>query len=349
MKNYFFLLVAAFFFGLTSCSEKMKESGIPDFEWMKDVGARELPDVSSPTLFVNEFGATGDAVVMNTQFIQAAIDSAYNSGGGKVSFDPGIYLTGAVFVKSGVTLEIPKGTQVIASQDLADYPIIETRVAGIEMKWPSAILNIIDQNKVAIIGDGVVHGRGKPFWDKYWEMRREYQPKGLRWIVDYDSQRVRGILVQNSQDVSLKDFVLYQAGFWSLHILYSDHVTVDGMIISNNIEGRGPSTDGVDIDSSTKGLVQNCMVNCNDDNFCLKAGRDADGLRVNRPCEYIVIRDCISRAGGGLFTCGSETSGGIRYVLAHDLKAKGTSVGLRFKSAMNRGGTTQHIYLKDIE
>lgn len=349
MKNYFFLLAAALLFGISSCSENIKESGVPDFEWMKDVGARELPDVSAPTLFVNEFGAKGDAVVMNTEFIQAAIDSAYTSGGGKVSFDPGIYLTGAIFVKSGVTLEIPKGTQIIASQDLADYPIIDTRVAGIEMKWPSAILNIIDQNKVAIIGDGVVHGRGKPFWDKYWEMRREYQSKGLRWIVDYDSKRVRGILVQNSQDVSLKDFVLYQAGFWSLHILYSNHVTVDGMIISNNIEGRGPSTDGVDIDSSTKVLVQNCIVNCNDDNFCLKAGRDADGLRVNRPCEYIVIRDCVAGHGDGLFTCGSETSGGIRNVVAYNLKGVGTKNGIRFKSAYNRGGVVENIYIYNIE
>ncbi len=36
-------------------------------------------------------------------------------------------------------------------------------------------------------------------------------------------------------------------------------------------------------------------------------------------------------------------------MLAHDLKAEGTTVGLRFKSAMNRGGTTSHIYLRNIE
>ena len=58
--------------------------------------------------------------------------------------------------------------------------------------------------------------------------------------------------------------------------------------------------------------------------FVLKAGRDADGLRVNRPTENVVVRNCIARKGAGLLTCGSETSGSIRNVLAHDLIAYGT-------------------------
>ena len=143
--------------------------------------------------------------------------------------------------------------------------------------------------------------------------------------------------------------MLYQPGFWSLHILYSHHVTVDNIIISNNIEGHGPSTDGIDIDSSEYILVQNSIINCNDDNFCLKAGRDADGLRVNRPCQYVVIRDCEAGHGGGLFTCGSETSGGIRHIVAYRMKGVETSCGLRFKSTCQRGGIIEDIHLYDIE
>ena len=134
-----------------------------------------------------------------------------------------------------------------------------------------------------------------------------------------------------------------------MHILYSQHVTVDNIIISNNIEGRGPSTDGVDIDSSSKILVQNSYINCNDDNFCMKAGRDADGQRVNRPCEYVVIRNCVAGHGDGLFTCGSETSGSIRNIVAYNMKGYGTKYGLRFKSTVQRGGTIENIYLYNIE
>jgi polygalacturonase len=324
------------------------QSALPDFPWMAAVGASEYPD--NPTVYyTSAYGATGDAVTDCTRAIQSTIDDCAARGGGVVTFSPGIYLTGSLFIRSGVNFRVPKGTMLVGQQDIAAYPLIDTRVAGVEMQWPAALINIIDAKRAAISGDGVIHGRGKVFWDKYWAAREEYDPKGLRWIVDYDVQRPRGILVANSEEVTVRDVVVYQAGFWSLHILYSSRVTVDGVIISNNIEGRGPSTDGVDIDSSRDILVQHCLVNCNDDNFCLKAGRDSDGLRVNRPCERVVIRDCVAGHGDGLFTCGSETSGGIRDVVAYNLTARGTRYGLRFKSTARRGGTIENIWLCNIE
>ncbi|MDD3080070.1 MAG: glycoside hydrolase family 28 protein [Paludibacter sp.] len=336
----FILLVCSF-------AKADEKNEFPAFAWMKDVGAKSFPE-SSKIYYVNDFGAVGDAVMDCTEAIQKTIDVCATNGGGKVSFHPGIYLSGSVFVKSNVNFEISKGTMIIGSQNLADYKKIDTRIAGIEMTWPAGLVNIIGQKNAAISGDGVINGRGKIFWDKYWMMRQEYDPKGLRWIVDYDCERPQGIIISNCKNVTVKDIVLYQPGFWSLHILYSDHITVDGVIISNNIEGRGPSTDGIDIDSSTKILVQNSNINCNDDNFCLKAGRDADGLRVNKPTEYVVIRDCVAGHGDGLFTCGSETSGGIRNVVAYNLKGVGTKYGLRFKSTVQRGGVIENIYLSDI-
>jgi len=333
----------------TICSTAFStQHGIPNFKWMKDVGAKSYPK-SDKTYYVNDNGAVGDAVVLCTAAIQKTIDQCAANGGGKVTFHPGIYITGSVFIKSNVNFEVPKGTMLQGSQDLADYKHIDSRIAGIEMNWPAALVNIIGEKNAAISGEGVINGKGKVFWDNYREMRKEYDHKGLRWIVDYDCERPRGILVSDCENVTVKDIVLYQPGFWSLHILYSTHVTVDNIIISNNIEGRGPSTDGIDIDSSSKILVQNSNINCNDDNFCLKSGRDADGLRVNRPCEYVVIRNCIAGHGDGLFTCGSETSGGIRNIVAYNLKGIGTKYGLRFKSTVQRGGVIENIYLSNIE
>lgn len=321
---------------------------IPDLAWIKTVGARTVPQGTS-VFNVSDYGANPDGVTINTKAIQKAIDDCASKGGGVVTFSPGRYLTGSIYVKEGVNFNIPKGVILLGSQNLDDYPEMDTRVAGIEMRWPSALINVLDQKNVLISGDGVVHAQGKVFWDSYWALRKDYEARGLRWIVDYDSKRPRTLLVSHSSDVTIKDVTFQQAGFWTIQLLYSTQCTVDGVIIQNNVGGHGPSTDGVDIDSSSQILVQNCDIDCNDDNFCLKSGRDADGLRVNRPTEYVVIRDCVSRAGGGLLTCGSETSGGIRYVYAENLKAKGTNVGIRLKSAMNRGGTTEHIYIKNIE
>ena len=318
-----------------------------DPAWVQEVGAKTRP-TGKALVAAAKYGAVGDGKTLNTQALQKAIDAAAKKGG-VVTLAPGQYLTGSLFLKKSVTLRLDKGVTLLGSQDLKDYPEIMTRVAGVEMKWPAALLNINDQDNVAIEGEGTVDGQGKPFWDKYWAMRKEYDPKGLRWIVDYDAQRPRLLVIANSKNVTLKGLTLQRSGFWTVHVLYSEHVTVDGITVRNNLGGHGPSTDGIDIDSSRYVLVQNSDIDCNDDNFCLKAGRDADGLRVNRPAEYIVIQNCVAGAGDGLFTCGSETSGGIRHVIARNLKAKGTKVGIRIKSALTRGGTVEDIRVDNIE
>jgi polygalacturonase len=291
--------------------------------WVSKAGARKIPS-SKNQYWVNNYGAANDGSKLSTEAIQKAIDACAAKGGGIVSFKPGTYIMGSIFLKTNVHLVIDKDVLIKGSQDFADYPEIDTRIAGIEMKWPAALINIVNQKNVQVSGKGKINAQGKFCWDKYWAMRREYEPKGLRWIVDYDAKRVRTFLVQSSSDITLKDLTFSNAGFWTVQLLYSDHLTVDGITVKNNEDGRGPSTDGIDIDSSSWVLVENCDIDCNDDDFCLKAGRDADGLRVNRPTEYVVIRKCIARKGGGLLTLRSETSGGIRHVLATDLKAMGT-------------------------
>jgi len=135
-----------------------------------------------------------------------------------------------------------------------------------------------------------------------------------------------------------------------VHICYSQRVHVDGTTIRNNIGGRGPSTDGIDIDSSSGVLVEHCDIDCNDDDICLKAGRDADGLRVNRPTEKIVIRDNTVRGGAAGITIGSETSGGIRDVEAYRIHVlRPVPNGILFKSASTRGGTIENIVIHDID
>ncbi|MCD8173269.1 MAG: DUF4450 domain-containing protein [Alistipes sp.] len=320
----------------------------PEMDWVKEVGARDI-QIPAAVFYAEDFGAVGDGTTMNTAAIQAALDACRDAGGGVVTFRGGRFVTGSVYIHDGIYFNIPQGTTLLGSEDLADYPDIDTRVAGVEMVWPSALVNVLDGRNVRIGGGGDIDGRGKVFWDSYWSMRRDdYEPRGLRWIVDYDCKRARMILIQDSENVVLDNLTLKRAGFWTVQLVYSKNCTVDGIVIRNNIGGHGPSTDGIDIDSSSYILVQNCDIDCNDDDYCLKAGRDADGLRVARPCEYIVLRNCISRRGGGLLTCGSETSGGIRYVLAEDLHAIGSSSGIRLKSAFNRGGYIEHIYMRRV-
>ena len=349
MKNALSILTLAALMvtcAFESRGQKKQQSIDPTFpSWTKKTGARVAPK-SKRTCSVDSPGAKPDGITNSTNAIQKAIDECSKSGGGIVSFGKGEYVTGALFLKNNVDLRVGEGVTLLGSQDDNDYPRAPTRVAGIEMRWPSALINVNDARNVKISGGGTIDGRGKKWWDKYWALRREYEPKGLRWASDYDAERVRLMVISRSSDVTVENVSLKRSGFWTVQILYSDHVTIDGVKISDN---GGPSTDGVDIDSSTYVLVQNCDIDNNDDDICLKAGRDFDGLRVNRPTEYVFIRDNLIRRGGGIISFGSETSGGIRHVAALNNRGIGTKEGVRFKSAKTRGGYVEDVLVRGLK
>ena len=309
------------------------------------------PAYAAPKIFfANDYGAKGDGTINNTAAIQQAIHTAANNGG-TLTFKPGIYLTGSLFLESGMTFEVPEGVTLIGSEKLIDYPERPTRIAGIEMSWPAALINVRDQQNVTITGKGTIDGDGPIWWKSYWDLRAKYEPKGLRWASDYDARRPRLMLFQNSSNVHLGGGItLKRSGFWTVQVLYSHDITIDGVIIRNNEGGKGPSTDGIDIDSSRKVEVVHADIDVNDDALCLKAGRDSDGLRVNRPTEDIIIRDSIIRHGAAAITIGSETSGGFRNIEAYNITAlSGVPSGVLFKSAHVRGGWAKDIRIHDLD
>lgn len=306
--------------------------------------------IAQPKIFfANDYGAKPDGAALATAAIQRAIDTAAKAHG-TVSFKPGTYLTGSIFLKSGVTLDVPEGVTLIGSDKLADYPELPTRVAGIEMTWPAALVNVRDQTNVTITGHGTIDGDGPPWWKSYWDLRKIDEPRGLRWASDYDAKRPRLVLIQNSSNVHFGGgLLLKRSGFWTVHVLYSHDIAIDGVTIRNNEGGRGPSTDGIDIDSSHDILVAHADIENNDDALCLKAGRDSDGLRVNRATENVVIRDSIIRRGAAAITIGSETSGGFRNIEVSNITAlSGVPSGVLFKSAHTRGGYAKDIRIHDL-
>lgn len=339
------LLLFSVFVNVTKAQKSVQSTDKTLPSWTKKTGSRTEPKGKS-IFSTNPYGAKADGTTNSTKAIQRAIDECSQKGGGIVSFEKGEYITGAIFLKNNVNLLIDAGVTLLGSQDDGDYPRIATRVAGIEMPWPAALINVNDAKNVKISGGGTIDGRGQKWWDKYWNLRKVYDPKGLRWAADYDAERVRLMVIWRSSDVKIENVSLKRSGFWTVQVVYSDHVTVDGVKISDN---GGPSTDGVDIDSSSYVLVQNCDIDNNDDDICLKAGRDSDGLRVNRPTEYVFIRDNLIRRGGGIVSFGSETSGGIRHVVALNNRGIGTKEGVRFKSAKTRGGFVEDVLVRGLK
>ncbi|MHA6310218.1 glycoside hydrolase family 28 protein [Pantoea sp. S-LA4] len=302
---------------------------------------------------VMDFDAVPDATSLSTQAIQRAIDSA--TDGDTVLIPAGRFLSGALFLKSNMTLELADNAVLLGSQQLEDYPQIDSRVAGIDMVWPAALLNINHCRNVTLCGNGTIDGQGAVWWHKFWGddensgMLAEYSQRGLRWVVDYDCQRPRNLVVYHSENVTLAGFTSRDSGFWNVHVCYSTQIILQGLRVLNQ---TGPSTDGIDIDSSQQVRVEGCTVSCNDDNICVKSGRGAEAQQLGRTARDIIIRDCTLLKGSGI-TLGSETSGGIENVIIEHNRFSGTGVGFRIKSARNRGGwisniIVRHLTLEDV-
>jgi exo-poly-alpha-galacturonosidase len=267
--------------------------------------------------------------------IQSQIDDCASKGGGTVSIHEGTHVTGSLFLKSHVTLNLEKGAIIKGSEDEEDYPTIDTRVAGIEMKHPAALVNAIDCTDVAIIGPGTIDGSGKHWWDIFWKTREE-RGRG----VDFQVPRPRLICFTRCENVRVSDVHLENPAFWTLHILYSKNVEITG--VTQRAPKKAASSDGIDIDSSSDVRITKCDISCDDDDIVVKSGRDADGLRVNKPSENITISDCTIGAGGGI-AIGSETAGGIRHVLVKNCTFNGTGAAARVKSMPGRGGVVEDI------
>ena len=299
---------------------------------------------------IKDYGAAGDGITPATAAIQAAVDGAA-AVKGMVVVPPGTFLTAPLFLKSGIEFHLSEGAVLLAVTDEEQYPQVWSRVAGIEMEWPAGVLNIIGQTDVTISGQGIIDGQGQVWWHKYWGedhrggMRKTYEQQELRWAVDYDCKRPRNLLAMNSRRLTVREITSRRSGFWNLHVCYCEDVLVADVQIRDN---EGPSTDGIDLDSCRRVTVENCTISCNDDNICVKSGRDADGLRVARPCEDITIRNCRLLAGSGL-TLGSETSGDIRRVNVEKITFEGTDCGLRIKSARTRGGIVEDIQVRRLK
>ncbi len=302
-----------------------------------------------PEFDPRDFGAVADGEHLDTDAMQRAIEAAAPRRG-RVVLRDGCFRSGALFLRSGVALQVEATATLRGSTQLVDYPVINTRVAGIEMRWPAALVNAIGIEDVAITGTGTIDGDGAVFWAAYWALRAAYEARGLRWASDYDAQRPRLLLVQSSRRVCIGGgLLLRRSGFWTLHICYSEQVRVDRITIRNNDDGRGPSTDGIDIDSSQRVLVRRADIAVNDDAIAFKAGRDADGLRVARPTCDVLVADCTVRDGATGVAFGSETSGGFENVRVRRLTVHApVPVGVLVKSARTRGGYGRDIRLSGL-
>lgn len=286
-----------------------------------------------------DYGAKDDAAFKNTSSIQAAIDAC--TAGGTVYIPKGTFISGALFLKSNMTLYIEKGGMLKGSTLPEDYlPMILNRFEGWELKTFASLLNAGTLNRngtynvenLRITGGGTISGGGRKLGDAI------VKTHGLRG-------RGRLILLMNCQEVSISNLTITEPPSWTIHYIYSDNVTCkDLTIITKGIHNG----DGIDPDSSTDSYIFNCTFDTGDDCIAIKSGKNPEGFYVGKPTTNVRITDCDFIRGHGI-SIGSEMSGGVSDVLVQDCKAGALLHGMQIKGTKERGGYVKNVTVTDCE
>ena len=251
---------------------------------------------------ITDYGVKDDGSVQ-TDKIQNLIDEISKNGGGVLVVPSGTFITGALFFKKGVNLYVCKGGVIKGSDNITDYPLMQTRIEGETCIYYPALINADSVDNFKMFGDGVIDGNGEKSWYAFW-LRLKWNPNA----TNKDEQRPRLIYISNSNNVFISGLTLQNSHFWTCHIYKCQKVR----FINCEIKAPrdiAPSSDAIDIDACIDVHVKNCLINVNDDAIVLKGGKGpwADIDENNGPNERVVVEDCIIEYAHACLTCGSES------------------------------------------
>ncbi|MBJ6110770.1 right-handed parallel beta-helix repeat-containing protein [Hymenobacter sp. BT523] len=257
---------------------------------------------------ITQYGAGTDSTTLSTQAIQQAIDKASAAGGGTVVVPKGVFLSGALFFKPNTHLRLQAGAKLKGSDNIADYPLVPSRMEGQKLDYYAALVNAKQVNGFTISGPGTIDGNGLKFWKRFWFYRDSMQKLG-KYATNLEVHRPRLVFIWGSNNVTIKNVKLHNAGFWTTHLYQSNNVLIDGCDIRSPFRPvKAPSTDAIDIDVCRKVTVRNCYISVNDDGIAIKGGKGptAQKLPENGPIEDVLIENCTFGEVHAALTCGSE-------------------------------------------
>lgn len=289
-----------------------------------------------------------------TAAFAAAIKQCADAGGGRVTVPPGKFLTGPIHLRSNVELHLSAGSEIIFSDRFEDYlPVVPVRVGGIDVLNYSPLIYAKDCTNVAITGKGKLNGNAGKWWQwkgrettAHFKMGADGVPLEKRVFGTPEAGiRPNFLVLLNCRNILLEDFTIGSGPNWTINPVYCSNITIRGVTVDTD----GPNNDGIDPDSCSDVLVENCTFSTGDDCLVLKSGYNEDGWRVNRPTENVIMRHCFSKHGHGGLVVGSEMSGSVRNVFMHDCEFEGTDRAIRIKSRRDRGGVVEKIYARDIK
>jgi len=212
-----------------------------------------------------------------------------------VLFSPGTYVSGTLFIKSGVILELLSGSVLLGSPRLADYPVTEPNIRSYTERYVCRSL-IYGENleNIGIVGAGTIDGNGHG---------PEFQEKGYK-------QRTRPYIIRfiKCKGITLNGVLLTRSPMWMQHYLDCDNIRMKNVRVFNH---GNRNNDSVDIDGCRDVIISDCIFDSDDDGITLKS-------TLLRPSENVTITNCVVGSHCNAIKMGTESHGGFRNVIISD-------------------------------
>ena len=255
-----------------------------------------------------------------------------------------IFLSGSIDLSNttNLTLSFLPGSGIYGSSDMDLYPLQgmlpPTNVPQLAQQW-TALIYARNVSGLTLEGDGVIDGLGWPWWKNATTLIHQ-RPK-LVEIIDGDRVTFRGLTFRNSP-------------FWTLHTIYCRDVAFLGLTIT--APRSVGNTDGIDPDSCSDVLIQDCVIDVGDDAISLKSDFRIDpstGVVKLLPTERVVIRNTTVLWRN--IALGSSTFGNITDVLvdggriAADNDTLPTRWAFKIKTHIPFGGHVSNVTIRGTQ
>lgn len=320
----------------------------------------------APVFDIRDYGAVGDGTTLNTAAIQGAIDAA--TKGATVLVPSGVFKTGALWLKSNMTLEVVAGGTLLGSEDAADYPY---HYRLYDYSTDERFYSLVNAQSfdgkqlenIRIVGNGTIDGNG-------WKQDGVDDADGFPVLPAGSAKTVGDYGVLAANQVALAEVLgspapyptrsnlitlrgvnnVYYSGFTALNP--SNHTLVN--LDSNNVTVNGVklltydanNADGIEFAHGDGLTVYNTLFDTGDDCMNFAAGLGQQSVD-DPPTRNAWIFNNYFRNGHGAVVAGSHTGAVIENVTAEDNVMNKTDVGLRMKTNPANGGGAQNFLFRD--
>jgi polygalacturonase len=227
---------------------------------------------------LKKYGIENNGLSLCTEALQKALDDCAERGGGIVSLPSGKYLTGTIFLRENVTLNLEKDAVIYGSPDMEDYPRKGRR---------KALILAENANNIAITGEGEINGNGNVFNDK----NNNYNRPTLVQFFDCTNVQVH--------DIKMKD-----ASIWAFRVVRCDSVDIKNIYIESHVNWNNV---GMSIESRNV-TISDCVVDTDDDALCFKSED------LNFVVENIQVKNCRLSSNCNFIKFGTASAGGFRNI-----------------------------------